>query len=416
MKPLTRFPPKVYIEAVHGACNRRLLDAQKIASYFETNGYKVVEKAQEADILFLITCGLSLEREASSLRRIHALKKLDGKLIVGGCLPAINRQKIISIHKGTSIPTYEISRIDDCFQGAIQVKFSELADANRYYLPSYQVFGANFFRVVFAKLTSLSRLPLYYILRKEIPRLIGKTFSGRQTYEAATPYSIRVSWGCNQKCSYCGIRSAVGKFHSKPLETCLDEFRAGVHGGQKEFELIADDVGAYGIDLGKTFPELLDALFDIPGDYNVQIWNLSPVWFIKHQDAFIVALRKGKISGIHYPIESGSSRILKAMRRYSDTNRIKQSVNLMKECRAKLLVTTDVIVGYPGETDNDVNETIALLCNSRFDRIHMFLYNDVPTAASYTAEAKVPRNIAIRRIGIIGRELQKAGIDSLVMV
>lgn len=416
MKPLTIFSQKVYIEAVHGACNRRLLDAQKIASYFETNGYKVVEKAREADILFLITCGLSLEREASSIRRIHALKKLGGKLIVGGCLPAINRQKIMSLHKGVSIPTYEISRIDDCFQDTVQIKFSELGDANRYYLPSFQVFGPNFFQVVLAKLTSLSRLPLHYILRKEIPRLIGKVLSGRHMYEAATPYSIKVSWGCNQKCSYCGIRSAVGKFHSKSLETCLDEFKAGLHSGQREFELIADDVGAYGIDLGKTFPELLDALFAIPGDYNVQIWNLSPVWFIKHQDAFMAVLRKGRISGIHYPIESGSSKILKGMRRYSDTNKIKQSVNLMKECRAKLMVTTDVIVGYPDETDDDINETITLLCNSHFDRVHIFLYNDVPTAASHAAKAKVPRNVAIRRIGRIERGLEKAGIDSLVMV
>jgi tRNA-2-methylthio-N6-dimethylallyladenosine synthase len=189
-----------------------------------------------------------------------------------------------------------------------------------------------------------------------------------------------------------------------------------VNSGCKEIELIADDVGAYGIDMGKTFPDLLNSLFDIRGNYNVQIWNLSPIWFIKHQDAFMSVLRKGKISGIHYPIESGSSQILKAMRRYSDTNKIKQSVNLMKKCHANLTVTTDIIVGYPGETDDDISETIALLHNSHFDRVHIFLYNDVPTAASYTAEAKVPRHVAIRRIGKMERELEKAGIDSLVMV
>lgn len=415
MKPLNVFPAKVYIEAVHGACNRRLLDAQRIASYFEINGFKVVKKAQDADILFLITCGVSLERESSSIRRIHSLKKMGGELVVGGCLPAINQHKVLSIHKGLSLPTSELGKIDDYFRDTMQIKFSELGDANRYYAPSLQTFGPNFFHVVIAKLTSLVRLPTHYMLRKEIPRLIGNAFSTREAPESP-PYPVRVSWGCSHRCSYCGIRSAVGKFHSKPLETCLAEFRTGLNNGYAEFELIADDVGAYGIDIGKTFPDLLNSLFDIQGNYTVQIWNLSPVWFVKRQEAFMAVLARGKISGLHYPVQSGSSRILKAMRRFSDTNKIRESLNLMKKCPAKPTVTTDVIVGYPGETDEDIDETVALLCNSRFDSVHMFLYNDVPTADSYTAQAKVPRNIAIQRIDRIEKELSRAGIDSLVMV
>jgi tRNA A37 methylthiotransferase MiaB len=415
MKALNIFSQKVYIEVIRGACNRRLLDAQKLASYFEVNDFRVVEKAREADILFLITCGLSLERESSSLRRIHALKKQGGKLIVGGCLPAINRQKVKSIHQGVSIPTSGLGKIDSYFQDKIQVKFSELGDANRYYMPSVRVFGPNFFRVALAKLTSLRRLPLHYLFRREIPRWFGRILPNNTAAEMTT-YPIRLSWGCNQKCSYCGIRSAVGKYQSKPWETCLDEFRAGVHSGQTEFELIADDVGAYGIDIGKTLPELLISFFEIQGNYNLQIWNLSPVWFIKHQEAFTAILQKGKISGIHYPVQSGSGRVLKAMRRYSDTNKIRESVNLMKRYHPKMTVTTDIIIGYPGETDEDIRETIDFLCKSRFDTVHIFLYNEVPTAASFTVEPKVPGTIAMQRIDKIEKALENARIDNLVMV
>jgi tRNA A37 methylthiotransferase MiaB len=400
---------------VHGACNRRLLDAQKIASYFETNGYAVVKKAQDADVLFLITCGVSLEREASSIRRIHSLKKLGRELIVSGCLPAINRQKVLSVHPGVNIPTAELSKVDDYFQDKIQVKFSELGDANRYYLPSTQTLGSNFLPVVIAKLTSLGRLPLHYMLKREIPRLIGNVLARQETSETL-PYAIRVSWGCSHKCTYCGIRSAVGKFHSKPFETCLDEFRTGVNAGYKEFDLIADDVGAYGIDMGRTFPDLLNSLFSVQGNYTVQIWNLSPIWFIKSQEAFTAVLQHGKIGGIHYPVQSGSRAILKAMRRYSDANRIRESVNLMKKSHPKLTVTTDVIVGYPGETDADITETVNLLRNSQFDSVHIFLYNEVPTAASYTAPDKVPQNAAIQRIDRIEKELDHVGINTLVMV
>ncbi len=413
-KSFTIFSPKIYIEVVHGACNRRLLDAQRIASYFETNGYRVVEKAQDADVLFLITCGVSLEREASSFRRIHGLKKLRGELIVGGCLPAINRQKVLSMHEGVSVPTSELSKIDDYLGDGAKVKFSELGDANRYYLPSTQIFGQNFYHVVTAKLTSLGRLPLHYMLTKEMPRLIGNVFTKREASETS-PYAIRVSWGCSHRCSYCGIRSAVGKFHSKSLETCLGEFREGLNKGYKEFDLIADDVGAYGIDLGKTFPDLLNSLFSIQGNYTVQIWNLSPIWFIKNQDAFLAVLRQGKIGGIHYPVQSGSRAVLKAMRRYSDADKIKESVDLMKKSYSKLTVTTDLIVGYPGETDEDITKTLNLLCNSQFDSVHMFLYNDVPTAPSYTMPAKIPQHVAIQRIDRIEKELDRAGIDTLVM-
>jgi tRNA A37 methylthiotransferase MiaB len=415
MKPINLFSKKVYVEVVHGACNRRLLDGQRIASYFEANGCEVVTKAHDADVLFLITCGVSVERESSSLRRIHSLKKLNGELIVSGCLPAINRQKVLSLHKGVSIPTSEIGKIDEYFQSPAQVKLLELGDANRYYLPSTKKFGSNFFNVAVAKLASLGRLPLRYTLKKEIIRLVGKVFPKRDVQET-TPYPIRISWGCSQKCSYCGIRSAVGQFHSKPLETCLAEFEYGLNSGHKEFELIADDVGAYGNDIGGTFPELLKSLFDIPGNYTMQIWNLSPVWFVKRQDAFLDVLRKGKITGIHYPVQSGSGRVLKAMRRYSDANKIRESVNLMKESCPNLTITTDIIVGYPGETDEDISETIDLLRKSRFDSVHIFLYNEVPAATSYTAEGKIPRGAAIQRISRIEEALDDAGIDTLIMV
>lgn len=415
MKSSAIFSQKVYIEAIHGACNRRLLDAQKIASYFEANGCKIVEKAGDADILFLITCGVSLEREASSIRRIHTLKKLRRKLVVSGCLPTINRQKIMSIHKGTSIPTSELDKIDDYFGNKVRVKFSELGDANRYYMPSIEVLGPNFLHVAIAKLTSLSRLPIRYMLRREIPRLIGNVFSKPQGTEMPS-YPIRISWGCSHRCTYCGIRSAVGQFHSKPLETCLDEFRTGLNSGYKEFELIADDVGAYGLDVGKTFPDLLNSLSAIQGNYTMQIWNLSPVWVIKSQELFMAVLKQGRISGIHYPVQSGSNRLLKAMRRYSNTDKIRDSVKLMKKCHKDLAVTTDIIVGYPGETDEDITATVDLLRTAEFDRVHIFLYNEVPTADSYAIHPKIPRNIAIQRVGRIEKELNHAGIDSLIMV
>jgi tRNA A37 methylthiotransferase MiaB len=414
MKSSSILAGKVYVEAVHAACNRRKLDAQKVATFFEDNGYRIVRDPRDADVMLLITCAVSLEREANSISRIHNLKKLGGELIVSGCLPAINKQKLSAVHSGVSIPTSELSKLDDYFPN-MQVKFTELGDANRYW-PSYEkIFGYQFFQVAVEKIKSFRRLPLNYIIKKEIPRLINKMIVKRSAAEIE-PFSIRISWGCNHQCAYCGIRSAVGKLNSKPLETCREEFIDGLNRGYKEFELIADDVGAYGIDIGQTFPILLDSLFKTKGEYKMQIWNLSPVWLIKYQEDFGPILKKNRISGIHYPVQSGSNTILKAMNRYSNVNKIRESVLFLKHHSPRMVVTTDIIIGYPGETEDDIDKTIDFLRQTHFDSVHIFMYNDVPNTIAYSAGEKIPFRIAEQRVSRLQQELKAIGGDYLVIV
>lgn len=413
MKPSSILAGKVYVEAVHAACNRRKLDAQKIASFFENNGYRIVRDPGDADVMLLITCAVSLEREASSISRIHHLKKYGGELIVSGCLPAINKQKLSSVHSGVSIPTSELSKLDDYFPN-MQVKFTELGDANRYW-PSYEkIFGYQFFQVAVEKIKSFRRLPLNYIIKKEIPRLINRTIIRRSAAEIE-PFSIRISWGCNHQCAYCGIRSAVGKFHSKPLETCRAEFAEGLNKGYREFELIADDVGAYGVDIGKTFPDLLNSLLDVKGNYTIQIWNLSPIWLVKYQEAFAPILKTKKISGIHYPVQSGSGKMLKAMNRYSNVEKIRDSVRFLRKHFPSISVTTDLIVGYPGETDEDVTATIEFLGSADFDIVHIFTYKDVPNTIAYAAQDKIPPNIIEQRVSRLQHGLDAMSTDYLVI-
>ncbi len=405
---------KVYVEAVHAACNRRKLDAQKIASFFENNGYRVVKDPRDADLMLLITCAVSLEREATSISRIHNLKKLGGELIVSGCLPAINQHRLTTVHGGISIPTSEINKLDEYFPN-MRVKFSELRDANRYW-PSYEkVFGRQFFQVALEKIKSFRKLSLRYIIKKEIPRVFCKV-ARKPSAAEITPFSIRTSWGCNQHCSYCAVRSAVGKFHSKPLEVCQAEFMEGINKGYREFELIADDLGAYGVDIGKTFPDLLNSLLAVKGDYRVQIWNLSPIWLVKYREAFAPILKTKKIGGIHCPVQSGSKKMLTAMRRYSNVDKIQEAVLAVKKHSPGLTLTTDMIVGYPGETEEDLDATIAFLRNTHFDSVHIFIYNDVPNTVAYSNGNKLAPGVIEQRAGKLQRELDKIGTDYVVVV
>ncbi len=405
---------RVYVEAVHAACNRRKLDAQKIASFFESNGYRIVKDPREADLMLLITCAVSLEREATSISRIHNLKKLGGELVVGGCLPAINQHKLTTVHGGISIPTSDINKLDEYFPN-MRIKFSELKDANRYW-PSYErLFGRQFLQVAVEKLKSFRKLSVRYIVKKEIPRLFDKVLK-KQSAAEIVPFSIRISWGCNQHCSYCAVRSAVGKFHSKPLEECRAEFVEGVSKGHSEFELIADDIGAYGTDIGKTFPDLLNTLLAVEGDYRVQIWNLSPIWLVKYMEDLPPILKTRKIGGIHCPIQSGSRKMLTAMRRYSNVDKIREAVVALKKHSPGLALTTDMIVGYPGETEEDLYATIAFLRHTHFDSVHIFIYNDVPNTVAYSTGNKLSPEVIELRVGKLQRELDEIGTDYLVVV
>ena len=399
---------KVYIEPVHGACNRRKLDAQRIASFFVSNGYYLVPNPKEADIIYLVTCAVSTKRENSSISRTKYLQKFHGELIVGGCLPTVNRERLESVHSGRSIPTSELSNFDDYFPG-MQVKFSELGDANKYF-PSYSgILSQEFAEIAWNKLTSLRMMSPKYILKKEIPRLT-RMLTRKDTIQTA-PYPIRISWGCNRNCSYCGIQSAVGKFQSKPLETCRSEFINGLENGYKEIEFIADDVGAYGIDISKRFTDLLNELLDIPGDYNVLIWNLSPIWLINCQQDFVPILQKQRITRIHYPTQSGSNKLLKAMNRYSNIEKNIDSVLFLKEHSPNVFLTTDIIIGYPGETEKDVDQTIDFMQSTHFDGVNIFMYYPVPNTRAYNLDNHIPQKLIEKRVRRLRNALEKINID-----
>ncbi|MFO7583875.1 MAG: radical SAM protein [Anaerolineales bacterium] len=399
---------KVYIEPVQGACNRRQLDAERVASFFVNNDFYLVANPKEADVIFLVTCAVSTKREDGSISRINHLKKYGGELMVGGCLPAINEKRMLSVFNGRSISTSELPKIDNYFPET-KIKFSELEDANHYF-PSYsKIFSREFAEIAWNKFLSLRMLSPNYIVTKEIPRIFG--LLTRKNSLQTTPYPVRISWGCNQKCSYCGVRAAVSRLHSKPLEICRQEFLEGVEKGYQEFEIIADDVGAYGIDIGKNFPDLLSELFEIPGEYRVLIWNLSPMWLVHNQEKFLPILQKQRIYRIHFPVQSGSQNILKAMNRYINVQKTVESLLFLRKHSPGLILTTDVIIGFPGETEVDVDETIEFIRKVHFNGANIFMYYSVPNTPAHSLENHVPQKVMEKRVRRVRDALERMDMD-----
>jgi len=206
-------------------------------------------------------------------------------------------------------------------------------------------------------------------------------------------YILRIADGCMEKhpcSSYFGgkIKNAVGPLKSKPLEICIEQFKKGLEKGYKNFVFNADDTGAYGLDIGSSFPELLDEITKIPGEYNIEIENITQRWVVEYIDKLDEIVKRGKISRLKILIESGSSRILKIMDLYANTEKMKDAFLRLKRADPNLSLFTHIVIGYPSETDKDFNSTMNFIKEVGFDVGYIYTF---PFDAKTDIDENLPR-------------------------
>jgi MiaB/RimO family radical SAM methylthiotransferase len=253
-----------------------------------------------------------------------------------------------------------------------------------------------------------------YLFKKIRNRTLYNLFGGHSgIYKLITKkiFMIRISWGCISNCAYCGIKNAVGPLRSKPIEQCVREFQKGLDQGYKDFILCADNMGPYGIDIGSSFPELLDKLTNIPGEYDILIRYLDPRWAIKYVDKLEEILKRNKITSIDIPIQSGSSRILKLMNRYNDVETMKDTILRLKKTIPNLEIITHIIVGFPGETEEDFKQTLDFIEETNLDFGFILPFSLKTGSKAEKIEPKVPQKEIWRRIKYIKRFLRSMGYN-----
>jgi tRNA A37 methylthiotransferase MiaB len=180
-------------------------------------------------------------------------------------------------------------------------------------------------------------------------------------------YHVRISWGCLGNCSYCAIQKAIGPLKSKPIDECIKDFTLGLKNGFKNFIITADDVGAYGIDIGYNFPQLLEKLSSLKGEYKISIQDFDPKWIVKYIDDLEVIFEKNKISSINVALQSGSKNILKLMNRYNDINKISEALERLRNNSKYFSLDTHFILGFPSEKREDFNQTMKFVIDNGFD-------------------------------------------------
>lgn len=345
------------IDIITLGCSKNLVDSEQLIRQLEENGYTVAHDPEkpEGEITVINTCGFIGDAKEESINMILEFaqakeeKKLR-KLYVMGCLSERYLKEL----------AVEIPQVDK-FYGKFNWK-ELLEDLGKAYKPEY---------LVERKLTT----PSHYAY-------------------------LKISEGCDRKCSYCAIPIITGKHISRPMEEILAEVRYLVGKGVKEFQLIAQELTYYGVDLYKSqmLPQLIEQISDIPGVEWIRLHYAYPAHFPK--DLFrVMRERKNVCKYMDIALQHISDPMLKQMRRNVTKE---ETYRLIEEFRREvpgIHLRTTLMVGHPGETEQDFEELKEFVRRIRFDRMGAFAYSEEEgTYAARYYEDSIPEEMKHRRL------------------
>ena len=343
------------IHITSNGCPRRGLDISRLAAYFKVNGCVMVSSPGSADYIIFVTCAFLKSKEDICMYLIDALSYHKGELIVLGCLPSIAPERLKENFSGKVLATKDIHQIDLFFKD-FKIPYAQVPDANEFFSAPIR-------------------------LSAKIKRFFDRADTDQEAY-------LRISNGCYGGCSYCPIQRAVGRFRSKSLHACAAEYETLLKKGKRSFVFLADNVGAYGIDIGSSLPGLLDELSDVDTGIKVswKIQGLHPCWVIKYEKQLLKYIISEKIIFLSCPLQSGSDRILMRMNRGHNISEIQEVLLRYHKANAGLLMETDIMVGFPSESREDFFLTLEAVKQIRFGQVWIYPYYDATDTPSSRME------------------------------
>ena len=358
--------PTAYVETY--GCQQNEADSEKLRGYLAQSGYTIGNQAEGADVVILNTCAI----------REHAEQRVFGNL---GALTHTKRR-----HPGQKI------FLCGCMAG--ETKVSDRVRASYPHVDG--VFSTHhlwqFPEILWNVLSAKKR---QFFIQDE-PGSIAEGIP--QVRDSRLKAWVSIMYGCNNFCTYCIVPYVRGRERSRQPEDILRECRELVESGVKDITLLGQNVNSYGKELncGMDFADLLAAIAEIPGDFLIRFMTSHP------RDAshklFDTMAKYPKIAKqLHLPFQSGSTRVLKAMNRHYDRETYLEKVNYAKSVMPGLVLTSDVIVGFPGETEEEFEETISLIQQVHYDSLFTFIFSPRPGTPAASMEDTTPKEEKNRR-------------------
>jgi MiaB/RimO family radical SAM methylthiotransferase len=410
--------PRTVCIAFAGGCSRAKVDTALLFDYFEANGWTRIETIEDADLVVVTSCGVDQSAEDVSIRLVQAAdrrRRPDSSLAITGCLAGIFEDRLREEFGAVVVPPRDYGRLDELIGAS-----TRLQD-----VPDPHAIEPR----VSQSLSMFSRLDHYALGNAATERLRRSAVATRvrslrelgRRGDPSVPYTLRVAWGCLGTCSYCAIRAACGPLRSKPLDAVLAEFDAGLDAGSTEFRLVAQDLGAYGQDVGTSVFDLLRAVLARTGDFHLDLIDLNLRWIVEYEEDLIALLgpNRARIRSIQLPLQSGSDRILQLMRRGHDAADAERVMKALRAALPDVDLGTHALVGFPSETERDFGETMRILAAVDFDKVDVFAYADRPDTEAARMPDKVPAAVIRQRStrlhrAFAGRDPGVAGLKHLV--
>ena len=390
---------KAYILETSNACMVSIYGLAKFRELFLRNNWQIVDKCSKADLILVNSCGFNQAQEDKTINKIKRIKKdkkPEAEIIVSGCLPKINEKSLNKVFDGITFSPKEIDRIDELIDAKIKISEIKNIEIGR---KDFQGKFLYSFNKILAKI--LLKLPVFgfykffHIKIEPYYKILNTLYDHRIFY-------ILACTGCLGNCSYCAIKRAKGTLKSIPVEKIISEFRYGLSKGYKKFALIGDDLGYYGRDIKSNLITLLEEMIKEKGDFELLLYYLEPMDFETSFPKLKEVFRSGKIVDVCIPVQTGSNRITKLMNRPCDVENVRKYASELRKEFQFMNVRTHVIVGFPGETEEDFKKSLELFDD--FDEVGIFKYADRPDTPASRMTNKVPDAIINDRMKRIKRK------------
>jgi MiaB-like tRNA modifying enzyme len=338
-----KLKPKVWMEAY--GCSASMADSEMVSGLLKEAGYEIATKQSESALNVIVTCSVKDTTEHRMVSRIKTMTKSGKPLIVAGCLPKADRAKVESLSSSASLLG------PNCIDKA--------PDAARLALAG-------------SRLVALKDSPVDKV---NIPRLrLNSVVS-----------IVEIASGCMSECTFCQTKIAKGGLRSYRIGDIMRQIKSDIKSGCKEVWLSSTDNGCYGRDMDTNLAELLKECCSIEGSFKIRVGMMNPMYLPAILDRMVSLFRENDklFKFLHIPVQSGSDRVLKKMKRGHSSKTFIDAVHAFRAQIPEMTISTDIIAGFPSETEDDFQETVDLLETSQPDIVNISRYAARPGTEAY---------------------------------
>ncbi|MEX0862569.1 tRNA (N(6)-L-threonylcarbamoyladenosine(37)-C(2))-methylthiotransferase [Nitrosopumilus sp.] len=359
---------KIFVEAY--GCSASFADSEMISGLILNGGHSLTDNSAESDLNIIVTCSVKDSTANKMMYRINSLKSKP--LIVAGCLPKAEKETVEKISENASLLG------PNSLGKTLQVINSTLGGRKQIALED----------------TDLSKVGL--------PKVRLNPAVG----------IVEIASGCMSECTFCQTKLSKGDLSSYRLGDIVRQVKTEINEGCKEVWLTSTDNGCYGLDIGTDLPSLVNAVTEIPDEFMVRIGMMNPMYMPRIKEDLIESFDNDKVfKFLHIPVQSGSDKVLHDMKRGHTSATFREIVKKVKERFVDFTVSTDIIVGFPSETEEEFQKTISLLEETKPDVVNLSKFSARPGTDAAEME-QIDAAEVKRRSKIIFEQISKLSMES----